>query len=151
MHSKQERRNLGKFKQKKRKNKHSDKLKQKRNTSKSNENTTFPVEDITLKRVKQKDSKCTKSGQSLKDASKTNSVKRKDKPTHRETNKLDTIFEDIAEQINEKPNKTADVVNILESEDKRENSDQRNAGSLKITINSRVGCIADSSLPNIDI
>ena len=94
---------------------------------------------------------CAKSGQSLKDAYKTKNVKRNDKPTLRQTNKLDTIFEDTAEPINEKTNKTADVVKILESEDKRENSYKTNVRSLKITTNSRVGCIADSSLPNIDI
>ena len=133
----------------KQKDKHSDKLKQKR--KESFKNTSFPVEDIPLKSLKQKDSKCAKSRQSLKDAHKTNNVKRKDKPTLRQTNKLDTIFEDTAEPINEKTNKTADVVKILESEDKRETADKRNVRSLQITTKSRVGCIADSSLPNIDI
>ena len=46
MHFQQERRKLGKFQQKKQKDKHSDKLKQKRNILKSFKNTTFPVEDI---------------------------------------------------------------------------------------------------------
>ena len=57
----------------------------------------------------------------------------------------------LPEQINEKTNKTADVVNIQESENKRENLDERNAGCLKITTNSRIGSIADCVLPSVEI
>ena len=145
IHIEQEKSNLGNLKQKKQNVKRSKKLKPIRNTPKINKHTTIPVENIiVIKSVKQNDTNGAKSGQSLKDAPKTNSVKRKDKPSLRQTQILDTIFEDTSEQMNEINNKTDVNVNTQESENKREYSYERNAGCLKINTNY-------SSLPDVEI